>query len=376
MSQLQAVLRRSIAHLDPEDDDARQRVFASARAAMVRLLLSYDPPLTTAEIEHKISEFDRIVGEIEGRPPQAKAVPGRGSDAHASHRDDNEFRDEDDREDADHGEDEAYEDDGYEDGAYRLTAMERAVDFIQGLSGRSIAIAAAGLFGVVVLLSGGGFVYSILSGGGQESVQADVSSPATPANSVPVDASTPSPPPATAAAQLSSGPAPVAPAPANPVTAPTAAVSNSALALETLVLFDGRDPTVFQSAPDNPIHFDGDTDGGFVRIASATVSTGARIVVGRGVYERIAGRSIRIVVVARGSKDAPAHAMRFSYQNGRSVSPWFDVDLGTPYAALSGVWQVPKNRGGPASDALILEPGIPGDGTAVDIRSVRLEVLS
>ena len=65
MSQLDNVLRRSIAHIDPADWQGRDRVFASAREAMIRLLRVYDPPLSAEDIDRKIKEFDDVIDAIE-----------------------------------------------------------------------------------------------------------------------------------------------------------------------------------------------------------------------------------------------------------------------------------------------------------------------
>jgi hypothetical protein len=75
MSQLQTVLRRSVAHLDPSDLDGRERMFTNAREAMIRLLWSYDPPLTPTEIDSKIEEFDTVVSAILQEEPDSEAEP-------------------------------------------------------------------------------------------------------------------------------------------------------------------------------------------------------------------------------------------------------------------------------------------------------------
>jgi hypothetical protein len=559
MSQLQSVLRRSVAHLDPSDHDGRERVFVNAREAMIRLLWSYDPPLSPKEIDSKIDEFDDIVaGILDGEadedaeddadleapdtvdaaaaeavfdaapppPPEAPAMSERRAEALAilrrparfepllqigsptpsalpdkadaapsarpapaaassesallakqaveqalarlnsriapvdedevagqdddrrvsddeidnlpdgddgdatdddaepgedqddptpdedrdGHRslDEAEYDDDDtddpdladpdlddpdqsdlepDAEDVDADERDARDDDEFtevdeddretearlrparqrfidddedaeaidDDTQDRPPLGERLRDAIGGISGRTLAAIAAG----VVLLSGLGLGTAYFVGRDGEPPMT-AAAPEQPASTAAAPATPPeSTPPASAAAP-------------DPAPAP---IPSGGLALETLSLFDGRDPSVFQSAPGNPIRFEGDTQGGFARIASTTNGAGSRITVGRGVFERLAGRTVRIVVVARAAVTDPASSLRFSYQNGRSLSPWQDSALGADYAPLSLTWNVPKERGGPETDAVMIEPGIPGDGTAADVSSVRIEIL-
>ncbi|WEK51732.1 MAG: hypothetical protein P0Y66_07060 [Candidatus Kaistia colombiensis] len=596
MSQLQTVLRRSVAHLDPSDHDGRERTFTNAREAMIRLLWSYDPPLTPREIDSKIDEFDAVVAAIvrEGRAPETEtadsdgdepsslvtpepdlvaapaalpfspvlALPPReplrklarfeplsqiGSptpakdsgpikiaalanaepdaepspdaaviaalaaldqaagidkkpakrddagaagtspigktepaeaaaiDARAPETDDEDDwadldepnRDEDaqddpadedlpedetadeeatddpdldedgsepldededtplddddrddldqdddgqddDGQDGDAGDDEpesaeeilrlhrerfddranvsddaedarddlddapfdrdARDDEPLDEEETRRPLGERLRDLADAVSGQMIAIVAGVALLLVAALGGAAF---FLSRGPSPATTASQSEPSGPA-------SEPAKPTDIAGVIAASDPAPQSPAPARSEPRPEPQVTESpagALALETLNLFDGRDPSVFQSMPDNPVRFEGDTQGGFARVSSSIHSTGSRITVGRGVYERLAGRTIRIVVVARATATSPAHSLRFAYQNGRSLSPWQDGVVGADYAPLSATWTVPRDRGGPETDAVLIEPGIPGDGTAADIKSVRIEVL-
>ena len=46
---------------------------------------------------------------------------------------------------------------------------------------------------------------------------------------------------------------------------------------EDKVLFDGRDPTVFQASSDNPVRLDSDAQGAFARVATSTASTGVKV---------------------------------------------------------------------------------------------------
>ncbi len=51
------------------------------------------------------------------------------------------------------------------------------------------------------------------------------------------------------------------------------AARNATAALDvqrSFVVFDGHDPTIFRSSPDNPVRLDSDAEGGFTRISSST----------------------------------------------------------------------------------------------------------
>jgi hypothetical protein len=145
---------------------------------------------------------------------------------------------------------------------------------------------------------------------------------------------------------------------------------------ESLVVFDGRDPTVFEGASDNPIQFDGDAEGGFARISSATSAAGARAVIGPGLAERLAGRTVRITLLARSSNENGAATMRFAYQSGLAISHWQSADLSADYGTFGMIWRVPAVRTVGAGDYLLIEPGIPGDGTSTDIRSIKIDILA
>ena len=145
---------------------------------------------------------------------------------------------------------------------------------------------------------------------------------------------------------------------------------------ESLVVFDGRDPTVFEGASDNPIQFDSDAEGGFARISSATSAAGARTVIGPGLAERLAGKTVRITLLARSSDENGAAAMRFAYQSGLAISHWQSADLSASYGTFGMIWRVPAVRTVGAGDYLLIEPGIPGDGTSTDIRSIKIDILA
>ena len=85
---------------------------------------------------------------------------------------------------------------------------------------------------------------------------------------------------------------------------------------QTFMLFDGRDPTVFETSPDNPIRFDANS--GTVRVSSSTGSPGVKALIGPGLATRLAGQDVRVTIVARSSSEAGAagHALRLSERGG------------------------------------------------------------
>lgn len=145
----------------------------------------------------------------------------------------------------------------------------------------------------------------------------------------------------------------------------------------TISVFDGRDPTVFEGTTDNPIRFSGDAEGGFARVNSSSGSPGARAVIGPGLMQRIAGKQVRVVVTARSSQENGALSSRFAFQSGTSLTPWTSVILSERFAPVEINWTVPKiGAGNPNANFLVVQPGVPGDGTGIDIRSIRIDVLS
>jgi hypothetical protein len=159
--------------------------------------------------------------------------------------------------------------------------------------------------------------------------------------------------------------------------AATTVATQNADVVQSFSLFDGSDPTVFESAPDNPVRFDTDSGGeGFARVSSSTGSPGVRLNIGPGIANRLAGEPVRVVITARSAKDNGAANMRFAYQSGVALSHWQTADLAGADASYGLVWRVPKIQTDPNGDYLLIEPGIPGDGTAADIRSVRLDLLA
>jgi hypothetical protein len=154
-------------------------------------------------------------------------------------------------------------------------------------------------------------------------------------------------------------------------------IANASLDVkESFVLFDGRDPTVFLASPDNPVRLDNDGGGAFARVGTSTASSGVRVQIGPGLASRLAGQNIRVVMTTRSSPDRGALNMRFAYQSGLALSHWQTANLAGGFASAGMTWIVPQMRTSPTgADYLIIEPGIPGDGTYADIRSIRIDVL-
>jgi hypothetical protein len=143
---------------------------------------------------------------------------------------------------------------------------------------------------------------------------------------------------------------------------------------QTFMLFDGRDPTIFEASADNPVRFDAAT--GAVRVASSMGSAGVKAVIGPGLATRLAGQSVRVTIVARSSNDSGAAGMRFAYQSGVAISHWQTVNLGADYQAAALTWRVPSLRTDRIGDLLLIQPGVPGDGTGADIKSIKIDVLA
>jgi hypothetical protein len=145
---------------------------------------------------------------------------------------------------------------------------------------------------------------------------------------------------------------------------------------QSFVLFNGSDPTVFQAPSDNPIHLDSDAAGAFVRVGSSANSTGVKVEIGPGLAASLAGQNIRVVLTTRASADRGALNMRFAYQSGVALSYWQTANLKPTYSPVGMTWIVPQMRTSPTgSDYLLIEPGIPGGDTAVDISAIRIDLL-
>lgn len=144
---------------------------------------------------------------------------------------------------------------------------------------------------------------------------------------------------------------------------------------ESLVIFDGTDPTVFEGTSNNPIQYDSDSEGSFARISSTASAAGARAIIGPGLTDRLAGRTIRVTIVARSSKESGAAQMRFAYQSGLALSHWQNAALSANYGTYGLIWRLPATETS-VHDYLLIEPGIPGDGTSTDIRMIKIDVLA
>jgi hypothetical protein len=139
-------------------------------------------------------------------------------------------------------------------------------------------------------------------------------------------------------------------------------------------VFDGRDPTIFATTPNNPVRFV--SEGGYARVSSSVSAPGAKVHIGPGLAARLAGKPVRVTIVARASEDNGAASMRFAYQSGVAISHWQTANLSSQYEAVGILWRLPAMRTDPDGDYVVIEPGIPGDGTGVDIQSIKVDVLA
>jgi hypothetical protein len=85
---------------------------------------------------------------------------------------------------------------------------------------------------------------------------------------------------------------------------------------------------------------------------------------------------VRVTLVARSSQERGAANMRFAYQSGIALSHWQTANLGPGYEAVALIWPVPALQTSDTGQYLLIEPGIPGDGTGVDISAIRIDVLA
>ena len=137
------------------------------------------------------------------------------------------------------------------------------------------------------------------------------------------------------------------------------------------MLFDGSDPTVFDTDPSNPVRFDGET----ARVATSSASAGARALVGPGLAARLGGHTVNVIVVARSARENGAANLRFALQSGLAVSYWKTASLTQELEPISLTWRVPTLRTDPKGDSIVIEPGIPGDGTGTEISAIVVDVL-
>lgn len=140
---------------------------------------------------------------------------------------------------------------------------------------------------------------------------------------------------------------------------------------ERFMVFDGSDRAVFSAAPTNPVRILEDS----ARIKTDAGSAGARALVDPSVADRIAGKTVKVTLIARSATESGAAKLRFAYQSGLAISHWQSADLSGNYAPVALDWRVPAMRTDTASNAIIIEPGIPGDGTGVDVAAIAIDVL-
>src|SRR5690606_16101224 len=98
---------------------------------------------------------------------------------------------------------------------------------------------------------------------------------------------------------------------------------------QTFSLFDGRDPTIFVTTPENPVRFD--SQAGLARISSSISSPGVKALIGPGLASRLAGQTVRITLVVRSSPEQGAGSLRFAYQSGVALSHWQTASVTSTY---------------------------------------------
>ncbi len=141
--------------------------------------------------------------------------------------------------------------------------------------------------------------------------------------------------------------------------------------LRRFVLFDGSDPTVFETDPSNPVRF----DGSIARVSTSTGSAGATALIGPGLAVRLAGHTVRVALMVRSAKENGSANIRVAIQSGLAVSYWKTANLTADFAPIDLTWRIPTLRTDPTGDAIIIEPGIPGDGTGAEIGAIAIDLL-
>ena len=58
------------------------------------------------------------------------------------------------------------------------------------------------------------------------------------------------------------------------------------------------------------------------------------------------------------------------------LSHWQKANLGPDYQAVALTWRVPAMQTDRNGDLLVIQPGVPGDGTGADIKSIKIDVLA
>lgn len=370
MSDFYSLLKQSILDRGISDAADRDEVYAQARQAMVDHLWTYQPPLAEDDIERRIAAFDAAVDRIEvelamafdemadGEPDYHGKRPYRPLPPRDRHADVDEpsslvprppVAAAPEAEPAPPNYDKARRSDDRwapdpAPRAYRRGQLSALAARARrgGLSERDKIRILAGTIGVLaVILIGFGFY--LVRPARESSVTLPIES-------------------------------------RNQVSDAATAQRNAAAPLaiqQTFVVFNGRDPTVFESSSDNPIDLASDGDGGFARVSSSTDSAGVRVVIGAGLASELAGKRMRVTITARSSADRGAVNMRFAYQSGLAVSPWQTANLGKQYADAALIWRVPSQRtSSTGDDYLVIEPGIPGGGTAADVKSIKIDLLA
>jgi hypothetical protein len=393
VSDFYSLLKQSIIERGISDAGERDEVYAQARRAMIRQLWAYQPALAEEDIERRVGDFDTTVERIEAElaavfadpegeplPTEADAGGDRGA-AFAAGRGGGRTGDDapyhgkrpyhpmPPRADMEHayappasryappGREQAPADDDYDEMPRRRLPDRWAADasplsYGRGhtgprrrgwtLSEQDKVRLLVGAIGTLVLILVGLIVYLVLPAGDQGvtvaiDLRREVSDAATAARNATV--------------QLD--------------------------VQQTFVVFDGRDPTIFESAPDNPVRLDSDGGGGFARVSSSADSAGIKAVIGPGLATRLAGQRIRVTITARSSAERGAANMRFAYQSGLAISHWQTANLSSEYADVALIWRVPTQRtSSTGSDYLIIEPGIPGDGSGADVHSIKIDLLA
>jgi hypothetical protein len=386
MTDFYALLKQSIIDRGIRNTKDREEIYAQARRAVIKQLWDFRPPLAADEIDTRVGAYDTAVERIEAdlqrafaggvnlptvaRKPRLPTAPEPAPTAadYDSSSPVVEWVEEDAKYERgipratstyaghDEAEDQAYEDEGAhepperhgnrwsEPGRYEPDAIapaEPGAGWFRWLGTgderkvRLLAVAIGGLF--IALVGIGAAYFAGRSDNGVTlaiGVRREVSDAATAAR----------------------------------IAAETAQVSQS------FTVFDGKDPTIFSTTPDNPIRFD--SANGFARVSSSTSAPGVKVLIGPGLASRLSGKQVRVVITARSSLEGGAAGMRFAYQSGLAISHWQTANLASDYEPVGMVWRVPTMRTSPAGDFLLIEPGIPGDGTGADIESIRIDVLA
>lgn len=439
MSDFYSVLKQSIIDRGLSSPESRDEAYAQARRAMINRLWSYDPPLAEDEIDHRIGQFDTAVARIEDDVVEVFATMEADAEAQARDERDYPgerrhappFDGSDGYDDDPHGDhDDALPELGRVPSALRAMeerslAVERALSEAEDrkvdAARRETAAYDADLAGWP---GSGTETDDSEDAGYTDEAPAARPRPAPPKpKPAPKSKTAPGPSPtgASLTAAARSAPAAARPVPRkrpsslhiligvvavlavilvgglvwlllprttqtvdNPVVLQTevpGGVSDPDTAIRlpkeaiavtsSFSLFDGKDPTVFAGDPDNPVRFDGE----YARIATSISSGGAKAIIGAGLSSRLAGKTIRVTLDARSARENGATSMRFAYQSGVAISHWQTANLSSDFTELGLVWRVPALRTSPIGDFIIIEPGIPGSGTGVEIRSVRVDLV-